>query len=121
MDIHHAANRLRQKRQKEIDATRESLNDATREDLDDAGIDGLADLAQAALIKVFFFFFFFCVSLNWLPLLLLFSIILYLPHSATFIFLFLQCNSYLRLHAICYTVSGFELTTSRLGVLSLNR
>ena len=52
MDIHHAANRLRQKRQNEIDATREGL--------DDAGIDGLADLAQAALIKVRFHSFVYC-------------------------------------------------------------
>ena len=42
MDIHHAANRLREKRQKEI----------VIEHVDDAGLDGLADLAQAALIKV---------------------------------------------------------------------
>ena len=47
MDIHHAANRLRQKRQREMVETQTS-NVA----MDDAGIDGLADLAQAALIKV---------------------------------------------------------------------
>ena len=46
MDIHHAANRLRQKRQKEIDMNRQGAED------EDAGLDGLADLAQAALIKV---------------------------------------------------------------------
>ena len=46
MDIHHAANRLRQKRQREIEMNRQGAED------EDAGLDGLADLAQAALIKV---------------------------------------------------------------------
>ena len=45
MDIHHAANRLREKRQKELNRRQEA-------DDEDAGLDGLADLAQAALIKV---------------------------------------------------------------------
>ena len=44
MDIHHAANRLRRKRQNDTDTT--------PDDVEDAEIDGLADLAQAALIKV---------------------------------------------------------------------
>ncbi len=43
MDIHHAANRLKEKRQTVPNTGK-----------NDAGIDGLNDLAQAALIKVRF-------------------------------------------------------------------
>ena len=44
MDIHHAANRLRRKRQ--------NVADAVADAIDETSDDGLADLAQAALIKV---------------------------------------------------------------------
>ena len=44
MDIHHAANRLRRKRQ--------NVADVDSNVIDETGDDGLADLAQAALIKV---------------------------------------------------------------------